>query len=889
MNHTLRLRSILAFGVSAVALIGAAPAFAAAAAPAAPAAPAADEGVNQVIVTAEKREVSLQKVPVAVSAFTAKQRDLVGIENLQDMTNFTPGLVYSSVLDHVTLRGIGRLSTTLAAEGGVATYVDGFFTTSAVEAAKPPLFIDRVEVERGPQGTLFGRNSIGGAINVITKHPTDDFYAEGRVDVGNYGYVDLEGVVSGPVADGLDLRLSGFQTWQTQGYFNNVAGGRSEGNVLNEYYIEPQFEAKRDNWDWFVKAFAAGWNNVGGGGPGARSAYTTGPYDYNETSTGISPLFFNAAYGYTAAGAVPFVSQSLGKLPAFNLVEVGHATTNPSLTNIRNFNDDTTQSVKLKNSYDVDTTFTWHAPGFDIKYTGGYQTYNYNLISDSDNTSITSFQIPLNPGSACGKVPLVLFGCQPLTVFPHEVTSYQEFNHWFSHEITFASTNTGPLQWIGGLYYYDENYSNPVSVSAPNQPQVAAPIAAPTFALGSGAPNPNHYLFYSNYIMETRSEAAYGQLDWKVTSQIKVTGGLRFTTDHKDGNEYTRLVSFMNGAFGTAENLGIFLPAADVTSFVASTNNNAKGVTSPLLFLSNGIATRGLGGDSDAVTGTAGIEWTPTDQTLGYFRYSRGYKAFALNAGSIAPNPEAGPEYDNDFELGWKQTFGRTLTIDAALYYNDYEDAQIPISVALPPTAQLVSEFFNIPKARSDGFEFDGNWSPIDHLQLSLDYSLNDTAILSGCSLVGGLPTGTCLVNTLDSAAHLVGAHPVGTTGVQSVAGNPLPQAPRNKIGFNANYTFVFNPGSLTLSGSYIWRDVQYGDIFKTPYSSAPHWDQVDIRATWKSSDDRYEFVGYMRNVFNTVGYEAAASGINESYGVQNLYGINPPRTFGVQLIVRTR
>jgi iron complex outermembrane receptor protein len=885
MNNTLRLRSILAFGVSAVALIGAAPAFAAAAA--APAAPAAsDEGLNQVIVTAEKREVSLEKVPVAVSVFTSKQRDVQGIENLQDMTNFTPGLVYSSVLDRVALRGIGRLSNNLAAEAGVATYVDGFFTTSAVEASKPPMFIDRIEVERGPQGTLFGRNAIGGAINVITKHPTDDFYAEGRVTVGNYGYVDLEGAISGPVAKGLDLRLSGFETRQTQGYYNNVVPGMpSEGNVLNEYYIEPQFDAKGDSWDWFVKAFAAGWDNRGG--PGARGSYTTGRYDFNEFTT-TPGLFFNAAYGYTAAGQGPFFS--LSGLPAFNLVEAGTATNNPALTNVHNFNTNTPLSVKLKNSYDIDTTFTWHAPTFDVKYTGGYQTYNYNLLFDTDGTSITSFQIPLttvagHPASACG---LGFLGpCGPLTVFPTIVTSYQEFNHWYSHELTFASTTSGPLQWIGGFYYYDENYSNPVSVNAPNQPQVAAPSGGPA--------NPNHYLFFSNYAMETRSEAAYGQLDWKVTDQIKLTGGLRYTTDHKEGTEWTRLVLFESlpttlTAAGplTAENFGSSLPAVDITPLTGGNTavGLAKGATSYTIKLSNGLATRTLGGNSDAVTGTAGVEWTPTDQTLAYFRYSRGYKAFALNAGPIASSPEAAPEFDNDYEVGLKQTFGRKFTLNAAFYYNDYENAQIPIGVNVG--GAIVSEFFNVPKARSDGIELEGNWAPIDHLQLSADYSLNDTAILSTCSLVGGVPTGTCLVNAADPAGSLPGARPVGTLGAQNVSGNPLPQAPRNKFGFNANYTFVFTPGSLILSGSYIWRDVQYADIFKNTVSSSPSWDQVDLRLTWRSTDDRYEIVGYMRNVLNKAGYEAAATGTQLSYGVVSTYGLNPPRTFGVELHIKT-
>jgi iron complex outermembrane receptor protein len=127
------------------------------------------------------------------------------------------------------------------------------------------------------------------------------------------------------------------------------------------------------------------------------------------------------------------------------------------------------------------------------------------------------------------------------------------------------------------------------------------------------------------------------------------------------------------------------------------------------------------------------------------------------------------------------------------------------------------------------------------------------------------------------------------------VKGNPLPNAPRNKVALNGNYTFVFDPGSLTLSVTGIWRDQQYGAIFKEPYNVAPSWSQVDLRATWKAPDDKYEIILYGRNVFNTVGYEAAAGGGiistgpntltgTTAYTQNNLYGINPPATYGIEV-----
>src|SRR5439155_13478868 len=105
---------------------------------------AAGTTIGELVVTAEKREQNLQDVPVAISAFTSAKRDLIGINSVQDMTNFTPGMQYSAQVDRMTVRGIGRLSNVHAAEGGVSIYSDGIYTTSTVEAGKTPIFLDRV-------------------------------------------------------------------------------------------------------------------------------------------------------------------------------------------------------------------------------------------------------------------------------------------------------------------------------------------------------------------------------------------------------------------------------------------------------------------------------------------------------------------------------------------------------------------------------------------------------------------------------------------------------------------------------------------------------------------------------------------------------------------------
>ncbi|HEY0801422.1 MAG TPA: TonB-dependent receptor plug domain-containing protein, partial [Steroidobacteraceae bacterium] len=200
----------VAFSIAAFAEPAPAPAPAGAAAKS----PSEDNSIAEIVVTAEKRAQSLETVPVAISAYTSKTRDLIGINTIQDMTNFTPGLAYSTSLDRAFIRGVGRETNNLSTQPGVATYADGAYNSSVVAASGDALFEDRIEVLRGPSGTLYGRNAIAGTINSISKRPTLEWTAEVRAKVGNYGLHDIEGVVSGPINDTMRVKFGGYRNTQ---------------------------------------------------------------------------------------------------------------------------------------------------------------------------------------------------------------------------------------------------------------------------------------------------------------------------------------------------------------------------------------------------------------------------------------------------------------------------------------------------------------------------------------------------------------------------------------------------------------------------------------------------------------------------------------------------
>src|SRR5579859_3270435 len=199
--------------------------------------------VTEIVVTDEKREQSLQKIPVAVSVFTGAQRDTIGISSVADVTNFAPGFTYDPQTVHAYLRGVGRQSVNVTDDQRVSNYEDEFYVYSPYGLVKSSLFLSQEQIERGPQN-VGGRNAAAGSIDMISVRPTDHPYAEVRATIGNFGTYILEGAASDEVLPGLSVRVAGFLNDQNEGYYTNVIGGPSEGHVIHEWYGEGQVDWK---------------------------------------------------------------------------------------------------------------------------------------------------------------------------------------------------------------------------------------------------------------------------------------------------------------------------------------------------------------------------------------------------------------------------------------------------------------------------------------------------------------------------------------------------------------------------------------------------------------------------------------------------------------------
>jgi iron complex outermembrane receptor protein len=885
--------------------------------------------VGEIVVVAEKREQRIESVPVAITAYSAEQRKLMGIEIVQDLADFTPSLNWTDINDRLYIRGIGRNSDNLNNTSGVAVYYNGIYygANAAIELQKDDLFIGNIEVDAGPQNTLHGSNSDGGVVNFVQQRPTDTPYAEVRAGVQNLGEEFIEGIISGPINDHWKFRLGGNTTVETGGNFDNLDGPPQGGNMVlggggNSEYLEAQLQGHYDHFDLWTMVSSG---DFAGNSKGAAVLGNVPDSFTNAAILGLVPSDFYGLCGLPGvpattngagcAGGPPIVPGSVKTDPVTANVFPGN---NPGNINPRNFIQEFNSINDQQRNVQVSVNATWHADNFDVTYLGGYQQFHYILeFPTGADAGVTSYQLEgaPNAGAAflCGLAGFSLASCEaPLSVAPApDFTLFDEYDQSFSHELNIVSTGSSPFQYIGGLYWYHEHWNQPVDADVdPAQPQLAAPsysglLGQPCAggAILCAAPlNPSDAAASENTEINYNSYAIFGQGSYKFNDQWKVSGAVRYTEDEKKGWEDARVLEFAGSIGGLAflgpGAFGANTPAMDITAIAdaASLGKAFPGAGPAYIDAATGNEQRTLNQSSGAWTGEADIDWTPDPSLLFYGKYSRGYKAGGWSTYALGANPETQPEYVDAFEIGGKKSVSAfTLNADA-FYYNYYSD-QVPLTIEAPVTNQLVGILYNIPLVHDYGVELTGSWRPTDALAFNLTYSylsaivaksacvedtVDPTATQPGVSIPIGSGSNDCYANqTALNAAKTAGAV------AQSIVGETIPGATPNKVSFNALYTLKFEPGRLTLSGTVIWRDATYWAVFNRWYNQAPDNTQVNLRATWSSADDHYNIIAFANNLFNSLGYDGQAGLLFSPGDIITTPALTAPREFGIQFQYR--
>jgi iron complex outermembrane receptor protein len=868
---------------------------------AAPAEPSST--ISEVVVTAQKRQENLQDVPVAVTAFTAEMRDKTGIVSAQEQLNFTPGVNYYPGVDRITIRGVGRVTTQIGTDGGVAVYQDGFYVGSAAGLNASSLGIERSEILRGPQGTLYGRNSIGGAVNIISRRPDTEFTGDIRATYNDYSGVTVESRVSGPVNDHLRLSAQIFAFDQSQGYYHNTlppphagstpGGPNGAGPLLNTATVQP-----------VTKANLAGVGDEGEGTGHGHTINLQAAVDFGEHFDGWL-RYVNVDSHTRPRDQVGISEWSLLPLIVPNVFTGFQPDQNPGIQDHRAFFANRATDNHLHDNNQLIGHLTWHSSNFDVRYLGGYWEYTNNNFIDGDATGDPNF-----------KTPGLLGG----TVIARNDVAYRTDDKQISssHEIDITSTNDSPLQWLAGAYYYHEKHSQHFDVPNFNEPhldQTTDYLFGPTnfftaalqAAIGPvpsrPISNPQDLLYEYQADLNTTSTALFGQVDYRPNDQWHFIGGLRYSHDKKRGYEFqesiTQIVlgdqATLAGAdavlFGATGTHWPRYPAGHpfagrfVEDYVfggCAGAGTPAGAAQGIKPVNTVTATQGpcpgqrsLKDSWSAVTGTAGVEYSPSEDINLYARYSRGYKSGGFNLGTLATGATVGSEHIDAFEAGWKQDFSRTLQLNAAVYYYDYKDLQsLNARVAQINPPIIVNQLVNLDKSRSFGVEFETRWAPVENLLIMANYAYIDNKIKKAC----------CFADSSDPSALQPGAQPVpGQGGAQDLAGNRLPGSPKHKIAASVSYTFNFEPGALTVSVVEDYHSSFYNSLFNNPHWYVKDGAETNARVSWTAASKNYEIIGSVRNLFDKE-IPTAVTTLPPNQNFYELLSLQPPRVFTIEL-----
>jgi iron complex outermembrane recepter protein len=624
--------------------------------------------LEEVVVVANRVESKLMETAAAVTAFDAEMREQLGIENAHDISAHTPSLTIAP--SRISIRGIGRPTVALGSDPGVGLYWDGVYNTeNDVFSYSNFLDIDRLEVLRGPQGTLYGRNSIGGAINFISKQPTQEW--EGKVvgELGNYDSYMVQALVSGPVTEKLSVLVALSQIEREEGFQKDVVSGEEYDLAESTYGTISFKHLTTDRWSNSLKLLSRD------GSTTADNPYVLEPYttdfiqEVRDVDTGVQLNF-------------------PGMFPGQNFINMNQGMTrdNPALKDIGDVAID--RKPYVNNERDAAIFISdYQGDGFSVKYTFGYSEFDYSSDYDADAISAADSGVDWSQLRFVG-IPVSLFTGYTFT--PSDLTRpfFQEAQ-FTSHELQLTSELDGPVNFITGLYYYRSDEKQGLAFIEHNEELMDTYRFFGGFI--NGATDDGGDLFRGESQLDTTSYAAYGQMTWDWSDQTIFTLGLRYSYDEKDGKDHT-----------FAQYVG---DPADPTVY------------------------RKIKDDWDQFTWRIGVDHLINDDHFLYAFAATGYRSGGFNL----MTPTAGTDVDTvdpedllSLELGYKGSFwDQRLNFTSALYYYDYTDLQVLKADVIEGVTLSVYE--NAAEAEAWGVEAELIALLAEGLTLSMAWSYNDT------------------------------------------------------------------------------------------------------------------------------------------------------------------
>ncbi len=644
--------------------------------------------LEEVVITAQKRTESLQDVPVSVSALSASDMEGLKYRDAGDIASQVPNLQRITTggdgFPIFSLRGVSMSDYSFNQSSPVASYVDEVYKGNPAIQGVQIFDLERIEVLRGPQGTLFGRNSTGGAVNFITKAPSFERSGYFRAGGGNFDRKEAHGAFETPlVEDVLAVRLAG--TWIEQdGWFENENPGVDDGNAIDEYGLRATLLWEpNDDLQMVLRAST-----------GEQDAVNYGVQAFNITPDGVGGPLYSL---YNLLGATDALESTRQGLDFFE------------------FESDQDEKRNVDNDA-VSLTINW------------------SLSDTLTLTSITSWDDGeiFNPEDADGTANLV--------VRPY----YGGDAEQYTQDLRLTSDSGGPFDYIVGLYYAEEDVSNQTTIGFWNDLdlnldggvdfQDCLDVAGVAFGLGPQTPAgavtegilngeglslglffPAGCQIQNDFDQERTSRAVYADTSYAVNDALTLRLGLRYTKDETDLEGFSARI---NGSDETP--LFNTIPGDPVDPFATSVDDDI---------------------DDDEVTGKFGIDYTLADDTLLYASYSHGYRNGGFNAQAFfdpSELTEVEPETLDAWEVGFKtRLLDERMELNGSAFFYTYEDQQF---LNVDPVT-LAQTLINIEESEIMGLELEMRYQATDTLFLRAGLGLLDTEVeegtLSGVDLEG--------------------------------------------------------------------------------------------------------------------------------------------------------
>jgi iron complex outermembrane recepter protein len=834
-----------------------------------------EDGLEIVIVTAQRRSENLQSVPLSVTAFTTAQLRAQGATDLSRLENRVPGFTFgrSGSDARPAMRGVRTENVGVNGDTTIGMFVDGVYLSRASQGTLSFVDVEAVEVQRGPQGTLYGRNTFGGNIAITSGQPSlRENFGGADFTIGENDGIRAEGFANFVTSDTSAVRLAG-------------AVERNDGWVKNDGLGNNLFDAETA----YVRASLL-LEPV----EGLRAVFKA----EHSTQGGAG----GSAFGYKLAGtyfSVPNNLQLYNATPITNL-------------NTRGGNRDGVVDAPLT----IDNGVPIYAPGNPYRIDTDQPT-----VLDLTNTAFTA-----NISYELG--PVILRSITGYTDFEAIRTSDTDFSNntigidyqltaaqTLSQEFQIVSNTDGPLDYVAGLYFFrDELIGRFINQQTPRIIRNVTPNQS--LAQNGGG-------FYDEQRPETESFAAYAQVNFNVSDQLRLTAGIRYTEDTKDfkfanANAVLPLSGTTpNGALITLETGGI--PASAYGVQGGATNCTFTTFPPPRTgfqcLAANTTVLTGATYDTatfDKVTWRLAADYQLTDTNLLYASVSTGFRSGGFNSGQnqAALTPTFKPEEVTALEVGSKNRFlDNTLQINIAAFFNQYENLQEQRQI--PAGATTLSIIENSGKAEATGAEFEVLWRPsgtnltmggtlsllnaeyTEYKDVPLPFGtsilVTDAAQLTA-TVVNGVTIAPAGQRRIFAPGYNCGLI-AGTGGPGQAAaafgcdltGNKIPYSPEYSGSIYGSYKFdLGSMGTLTPYVAVSFSGEFYGQPFNSILERQDAFLKTDVSLTW-DMNDRISARAFVNNVTD----EATATRFVWGGGGALQASYAPPRLAGASVSIR--